>query len=127
MKNLGDQLQVKNLLPVASVTSTAAGSAIDLKDLSGEIAVLADVSAPVAGTNPTLSLKLQECDTSDGSFTDVSNGAFTQVTDAASVQKLSLNKDELKRFVKIHKTIGGTSSPEYLVSVKAVGINKYPA
>jgi hypothetical protein len=123
--NLGDNLQVKNVLPVAAVTASANGSAIDLQELSGQVAAMADVSAPVAGSSPTMDLKLQ--DSADGStgWADVSGGAFVQVTSAASNQKLSLNKDSLKRYVRVVKTIGGTSSPQYLVSVKILGIKKY--
>jgi hypothetical protein len=124
--NLGDQAQVLDLLPVAAVTADGNGTGIDLQSLAGEICVLADVSAPVAGTTPTLDLKIQES-ADNSSFSDVTGGAFAQVTSAASVQKLSLNKDELKRYIRIVKDIGGTSSPQYLASAKVVGLKKYPA
>lgn len=126
MHNLGDVLQVLNLIPAAAVTADGDGTGVDLLTLSGEIAVIIDVSAPVAGTSPTLDLKLQ--DSADNStYGDVTGGAFTQVTDAASVQKLSFNKDELKRYVRIVKDIGGTDSPQYLVSVKGVGVKRVMA
>lgn len=125
--NLGDILQMKDLKPVAAVTSTAVSSAIDLVELSGEIAVLLDVSAPVAGTTPGLAVKLTHCATSGGSYTDVSGGGFTAVADSASAQKISLNKDSLERYVKLSWTISGTDNPQYLISSKIVGINKYPA
>jgi hypothetical protein len=125
--NLGDQLQNLNLLPVAAITSSSVSSAIDLQAIDGEIAVLLDVSAPVAGTNPGLAVKLTECATSGGSYTDVTGGGFTAAADTASAQKISLKKNELKQFVKLSYTISGTSSPQYLVSAKIVGINKYPA
>jgi len=127
MINFGDQAQLKDLNPVAAVTASASSSAIDLGSLDGEIAVILDVSAPVAGTTPGLACKLTECATSGGSYTDVVGGGFTAVADAALAELISLNKNELKQFVKLAYAISGTDSPQYLVSAKIVGINKYPA
>ncbi len=123
--NLGDQLQLKNLKAVAAITSDGNSSALDLDGLEGEIAVILDVSAPVAGTNPSIACKLQHCDTSGGSYSDVTGGGFTTVTDTASAQKISLNKNEIKRYVKLNYDISGTDSPQYLVSSKIVGLKKY--
>lgn len=123
MVNLGNVLQVKNLLPVASVTSDGNGSGVDIQSLEGQIAIVLDCSAPVAGSSPTMDVKIQ--DSSDNStFADVSGAAFTQVTSSASVQKMVLNSDSLARYIRVVKDIGGTSSPEYLMSVKAYGIEK---
>jgi hypothetical protein len=123
MKNLGDQLQVLNLYAVATVTADGLSSAIDLQQLDGEIAVLLDSGA--GGVGATLACKLVESDTSGGSYTDVASGGFSLIGNAASVQKLSLNKDEMKQFVKLSLDVSGTAS--FPVSAKIVGINKYPA
>lgn len=124
--NLGDQAQVLDLLPVASVTASGNATAVDMQAYDGEIAIILDCAAGT-GTNPTMDVKIQ--DSADNStFADVSGAAFTQVTNAAaSVQKMSLNKDELKRYIRVVKTIGGTSTPTFLMSVKGVAILKYPA
>jgi hypothetical protein len=124
VKNLGDQLQILDLVPAAAVTSDGNGTGVDLQQLSGELAIIADVSAGT-GTSPTLDLKVQESD-DNSTFTDVSGGAFTQVAGSASVQKISLNKDELKRYIRIAKDVGGTT-PSFSVSVKGYGLKKYPA
>jgi hypothetical protein len=124
MNNLGDCLQVKNVVPVATVITDGNGTGVDLLDLSGEIAVILDCSA---GTGDhTMDVKLQDSP-DNTTFTDVPGGAFTQVTTTASVQKISLNKNELDRYLRAVKDIGGTSTPTFLMSVKAVGVNKYPA
>lgn len=123
--NLGDILQVIDLLPVAAVTASANATGVSIVDYAGEIAIVVDISAPVAGSSPTMDIKIQESDESGANYTDVSGAAITQVTSAASVQKISLNTDELKKYIRVVKTIGGTSSPQYLVSVKAVGVKKY--
>lgn len=123
--NLGDQLQVLNLIPVASVTATGNGTGVDLQQLAGEIAVVCDIKN-TAGATPTMDVTLEES-SDDSTYTAISGAAFTQVTTGVLVAKISLNKNELKRYLRAVKTIGGTSSPAFLVSVKAFGINKYPA
>lgn len=125
MQNLGDKLQLKNLEAIKSVTANGDSSALDLDGLEGEIAVLLDVSAPVAGTTPGLALKLTHATTSGGSYADVTGGGFTAVAADASAQKISLNRNELRRYVKLNRVISGTDSPEYLISAKIVGVNKY--
>jgi len=121
--NLGDDLQVLNLQTNASITTDGNGTGVDLNDYEGEIAIVSDVSAPVAGSSPTMDLKIQE--SSDNStYTDVTGGAFTQVTSAAASEKISLNKNNLKRYIRLVKDIGGTSSPQYYVSVKAYALKR---
>lgn len=121
MINVGDKLNLLNLYPVALVSATGVGSAIDLKEYEGEVVVALDVGA---GTGDmTCAIKLTECATSGGSYTDVTSGGFTTVTTTASAQKISLNADELKQFVKLSITLAGTS-PEFLVSGKIFGIKK---
>jgi hypothetical protein len=122
--NFGDQLQVIDLLPVAAVTATGNATSVDLQALDGEIAIIMD-SAAGTGTTPTLNVKLQDSD-DNSAFADVSGAAFTQVAASASVQKMSINKDEIRRYVRIVKTVGGTT-PSFLVSIKGVGLMKYPA
>ena len=122
--NLGDLLGSLNLIPVAAVTADGNGTGVDLIEYSGEIAIVADVSAPVAGTDPTLDLIVEDS-ADNSSFAALSPAvAFTQVTDTASVQKISLNKDEVRRYLRIRKDIGGTDSPQYLVSVKGYGLKR---
>lgn len=121
--NLGDQLQQLDLLPVASVSATGNGSSLDLVNYEGEIAIIADV-ANVSGTTPTCDIKIQ--DSADNStFNDISPALqITQVTTVAGRQKLSVNKNEIRRYIRAVKTLGGTS-PVYLISMNAVGMKKY--
>lgn len=123
--NFGDDSTMIDLYPVASVLADGLSAAKDLVDYEGELMLLVDVSAPVAGTNPTMDVALHHSDTSGGSYTAVTGGAITQVTSAAAATKISLNRNDLKRFVKLNIDIGGTSNPNYLVSGKIVGMKKY--
>ena len=121
--NLGDKTFVLSLLPNDVVTVTGLGSAVDLEDYEGEMAVVLDAEA--GGASITYAVKLQESDTSGGVYTDVTGGAFT-TTDAntALVEKISVNTNDMKRFVKLSITVaGGTGAGA--VSVVALASKKY--
>lgn len=127
---LGSDLNVINAFPIASVTASGDSTAFDMKNYDGQCAIVADVSAPVAGTNPTLDVSLKESDALAGTYTSVSStkfigGAFSQVTSLASMQKRAINKTAIKRFLKFSVTIGGTVSPQYLLSAKILCDKKY--
>jgi len=107
----------------AAVTSTATSSAIDLLEYDGDVLLILD-SAAGGGSSPTLDIKLTECATTGGTYTDLSGATFTQVVDAASMQTLTINKDSSKRFIKIVQTIGG-SSPTFTFSINLIGLKKY--
>ncbi|MES2207302.1 MAG: hypothetical protein V4525_10995 [Pseudomonadota bacterium] len=118
---------VLNFVPVqnlAAASNGLIGNQIDLRDLVGTVAITFDL-ANVDGTTPTLDLKLQHSDTSGSGFTDVSSGAITQVTTVAGVQTLFLDCNALKRYAKVFMTIGGTSTPHYLVSAKGYALPQY--
>jgi len=107
----------------AAVTSTATSSAIDLLEYDGDVLLILD-SAAGGGSSPTLDIKLTECATTGGTYTDLSGATFTQVVGAASMQTLTINKDSSERFIKIVQTIGG-SSPTFTFSINLIGLKKY--
>lgn len=125
LQTIMDILTLLNLFPSAARTATANGTGVDLQQYSGDVAVILD-SAAGTGTAPTLDVKLQDSD-DNSTFADVSGATFTQVTNAAaSQQKIVVNKDAARRYVRAVATIGGTS-PSFTFSVNAVGVKKYPA
>jgi len=122
-QNLGEVLQVIEMLAPVRRTETVTGSAIDLKDYVGDLKVILSTSAG-GGADHTLDVKLTECDTSGGTYTDVSGAAWTQVTDAAdSTEAITVNVDGLKRYVKAVATIAGTS-PTFDMALVAVGMKQ---
>ena len=118
-----EKLTVVAGVATAAVTSTATSSAIDLLEYDGDVLLILD-SAAGGGSSPTLDIKLTECATTGGTYTDLSGATFTQVTGSASMQTLAINKDECKRFIKIVQTIGG-SSPTFTFSINLIGLKKY--
>lgn len=115
--------EVKTLLANVTVTATGVSSALDLSDFEGPVAVILDASA--GGSGVTLAAKVTECATSGGSYTDVTGGGFTTTAaNTATKQTITLNTDEMMKFIKLSMTVaGGTGSGNVAASV--VGFKKY--
>lgn len=124
--NLGQLLQTVHLLPMQSVTATANGSGVDIRDFVGELAVLL-TAKNTAGTTPTLDVTLEHSD-DDSIYAAISGAAFTQVTDAgtlaAVLQKITVRADQVKRYIRPVTTIGGTASPAFMAACVAVGVKQ---
>ena len=80
-----------------------------------------------SGTTPTLAAKLQDSD-DNSSFADVVGGGFAGMTttNVNGLQKVVVSRENLRRYVRIAFTAGGTS-PNYTVGVTALAIKKNPA
>lgn len=125
--NLGAVVSTIALIPMADVTASGNGTGIDVTDFVGTIAVTLSAKN-VAGTTPTMDVKLQ--DSADNStFADITSAVFTQVTDAgtkaATLEKISVNIDSCRKYLRAVKTIGGTNSPEFLLSCTGLGVKQY--
>lgn len=128
--NLGDILYVTTLHALAAVAADADGTALDISDYDGEIAIILvnDAGSQGGGSvDRTLAVKVKECATSGGSYTDATGGGFTSLAVTAGTQKISLNSDELQKFIKINFDISGANSPTYNVTALVVGAKKNPA
>lgn len=124
--NPGDAL---TLIGVHHATITADGlsAALDLQAYEGEIAISLSTPGSTGNANNLLDANVHEADASGGSYTAVTGSAFTQVGyNAAASEKISLNSDEMKRFIKINFDVTGTS-PSYPVAVHVFGYKKNPA
>ena len=118
---------VVELLPPASVTADGNGAWIDTKLYEGVLGFIIHAKN-TAGTTPTLANKLVHSE-DQSTVEDVPGGTFTTVTDANTlasvVEKVEIQKNALKRYVRVAKDIGGTSSPAFLTSGVMVGHKKY--
>jgi hypothetical protein len=122
-----EKLQHFPLHPVGAETSGFTGATTniaDLKEFDGDIQIILDSDGGASGTR-TLALKIQHSDTTTGGdFADVSPAvAFTSLTTDASKQVLTVNRDALKRYVRLVTTQGAGST--YIYSVNGYGLKKY--
>ena len=127
LHNLGSKSYLGTLLACDARTASANGTGFDLEGSNGaegEAIIILASDAASAGSSPTLDVKLQE--SSDNStFTDISGATFTQVTDAQALEKITINTNDVKRYLRAVGTIGGTSSPAFTYSVALVYGKKY--
>lgn len=102
-----------------TVTATANGTGIDTKGYHDGMVTL-EVGT-VAGTAPTLDVKIQESD-DNTTFVDITGATFTQVTASNNTQKLriaDLNGGTRKRYIRAVATIAGTG-PSFAFAVNAI-------
>lgn len=119
--NIAPNSTLYSLAPaVAGRSTTYTGTGVDVSACKGSMVVILDSAAASAGD--TLDVKIQESDSLGSGYTDVSGATFTQVTaGAASVAKISLNADALKKYIRAIGTIAGNGSESITFSVTALG------
>jgi len=125
------QVHRQNVIELAAGavrTSTLTGTAVDLAGYDGVAHLILQSSAATAGTAPTLDCKLQDCATVGGSYADVTGATFAQVTTSDSTEMITVKVQEIKQFVKLIGTIGGTATPTFgfgvsMVATRAHGRN----
>ena len=122
MLNAFEAATLYALHPTAARTATGQGSAVDIRDVEGDLAVTLD-SAAGTGTTPTLDVKLQDSDDGSTGWADVSGATFTQVAGVAAQQKITVDTNAMKRYVRAAYTIGGTT-PSFTFSVNGLGRKK---
>jgi hypothetical protein len=120
-----EKLQHFVLHPLGQETATFTGATTniaDLKDFDGDIQILLDSGA--AAASGTMTAKIQtSATTTDGDFSDATGGGFTAVAQAASKQVITLNRDSLKRYIRLVGTIASSGTTTY--SVNGYGLKKY--
>ena len=106
----GNAVSGQSLVP-AALTTSVAGSPVDLIDSNANMAsALLQVGA-VSGTQGSLTVKMQECATTNGTFVDITGATFTAVTTSGTttsgaVQIISFQRQ--KRYVQAYCTFSGT-------------------
>lgn len=119
-----EKLQYFPLHPVATETGTFTGATTNIADLAnfeGDLQILLDSGA--AAASGTMTGVIQ--DSADGStdWQPVTGGAFTAVAQAASRQVLTINSDNIRRFIRFVGTIAASGTTTY--SVVGFGLHKY--
>jgi hypothetical protein len=116
------------LAPTAARTESFTGATTniaDLKDFDGDIQIILDAAAAGADGTKTLALKIQHSNTTTGGdFADVDPAvAFTSLTTSASKQVITVNRDALRRYIRLVTTQGAGST--YTYGVNGYGLKKY--
>lgn len=116
--------QTAILAAVAAITTTAGLTAVDVSDFEGPIDILLHHAAATGSSTPTVAAKLQHSVDGSTNWADVTDGAFTAITTTAGLQRKEINVDGLRKFVRLHNTVSGTS-PSAVLGCVVVGSKKY--
>ena len=115
----------QSITPTANTTATTTGTGISTKGFRSMLAIL-NIGV-VSGTNPTLDVHLEECDTVGGTYTAITGAVFDQqilapspVTDVTFVEVDLLPR---KAFILAEGVIGGTSTPTFNYGVSFIFYN----
>jgi hypothetical protein len=126
MRDLHGETTVVAALVPAVVTATGNGPAIDLRGYQGIGKIILNCAAAGAGTNPTMDVKVQDSAANSTDWLDVSPAlAFSQVTNADSIQSIGVDTRAVRRYIRLVKTIGGTSNPSFAMSASLVIESQY--
>mgnify|MGYP001458472393 CR=1 FL=1 len=120
-KDLQGELTSISLLPGAAVATSGNGTGVDLIGYVGEVVAVLNAGVKTAGDNPTMDIAFEDS-ANNSSFAAISPAvAFTQLTTAASVQVIRIDTRAVRRYIRAVKTIGGTSTPSFPLSVTMLG------
>lgn len=119
-----ENLEVVSARALAGTSANHTSSATSLVDYEGDVMLVLNATAGSGSDTPTLTVRIKQNDTSAGSYDFITGAEFSPVTDTASVQKIVLNSNEIKRFIKINAIVSGTD-PSFSYSVNIIACKKY--
>ena len=115
--NFAGGASVVSLSASASQASTVTGSAVDLIDYEGPVAIIQNHGT---GTG-SLTGKIQDSPDGSSDWQDVPGAAFSQSTTTADIKSLALNPKSLRRYIRYVGTI--VTGPQN-VAVQLIGVKK---
>jgi hypothetical protein len=116
-----EKLQHFTLLATTTITATGNQTGVDLLDYDGDIQVI--LSGTAAGAGADLTFRIEESD-DNSTFTAATGGTFTAIGNAAYKEVKTLNRDELKRYVRLSCT-AETGTASSAVTCFGYGLKKY--
>lgn len=110
---------------LSAATATHSGDYVDMNLSDGHVFGILSLGS-VTGSGVTIACKLQECATTNGTYTDVAGGGFTTVTESTGDNVLEIvNGRRTARYVKAYLVLAGTTSVTSVpISVTIVGQKK---
>ena len=116
-----DKLQHFTLLATTTITGTGNQTGVDLQGFEGDVQII--LAGTAAGSGHELAFRIEE--SSDNStYTAATGGGFTAIANAASKEVITLNSNDLKRYIRLSCTAEtGTASSN--VTCFGYGLKKY--
>jgi hypothetical protein len=116
-----DKIQHFTLLATTTITGTGNQTGVDLLDYDGDVQII--LAGTAAGSGADLTFRIEES-ADNSTYTAVTGGTFTAIGNAAYKEVKTLNRDELKRYIRLSCT-AETGTASSAVTCFGFGLKKY--
>jgi len=116
-----EKLQHFTLLATTTITAVGNQTGVDLAGYEGDVQII--LSGTAAGSGADLTFRIEESD-DNSTFTAATGGSFTAIANAASKQVITLNSNDLKRYIRLSCT-AETGTASSAVTCFGFGLKKY--
>lgn len=116
-----DKIQHFTLLATTTITGTGDQTGVDLLDYDGDVQII--LAGTAAGSGADLTFRIEES-ADNSTFTAVTGGTFTAIGNAAYKEVKTLNRDGLKRYIRLSCT-AETGTASSAVTCFGFGLKKY--
>jgi hypothetical protein len=116
-----DKLQHFTLLATTTITATGNQTGVDLAGYEGDVQII--LSGTAAGADSDLTFRIEES-ADNSTFTAATGGTFTAIGNAAYKEVITLNSNDLKRYIRLSCT-AETGTASSAVTCFGFGLKKY--
>ena len=116
-----DKIQHFTLLATTTITGTGDQTGVDLLDYDGDVQII--LAGTAAGAGADLTFRIEES-ADNSTFTAATGGTFTAIGNAAYKEVKTLNRDGLKRYIRLSCT-AETGTASSAVTCFGFGLKKY--
>lgn len=116
-----DKLQHFTLLATTTISGTGNQAGVDLQGFEGDVQII--LSGTAAGSGNDLTFRIEES-SDNTTFTAAAGGGFTAIANAASKQVITLNSNDLARYIRL-SCIAETGTASSNVTCFGYGLKKY--
>ena len=116
-----DKLSHFTLLATTTITATGNQTGVDLQGYEGDVQII--LTGTAAGASTDLTFRIEES-ADNSTYTAATGGGFTAIANAASKQVLTLNSNDLKRYIRLSCT-AETGAASSNVTCVGYGLLKY--
>jgi hypothetical protein len=116
-----DKLQHFTLLATTTITATGNQTGVDLAGYEGDVQII--LSGTAAGADADLTFRIEES-ADNSTYTAATGGTFTAIGNAAYKEVITLNSNDLKRYIRLSCT-DETGTASSAVTCFGFGLKKY--
>jgi hypothetical protein len=116
-----DKLEHFTLLATTTITGTGDQTGVDLAGYEGDVQII--LSGTAAGAGADLTFRIEES-ADDSTYSAATGGTFTAIGNAAYKEVITLNSNDLKRYIRLSCT-AETGTASSAVTCFGFGLKKY--